>query len=180
MTARAAGALDQLTETTRAAGTDWALGIEARAGALISDGDAADRLFREAIERLARTRIRAELARTHLLYGEWLAREHGRSAGREELLTAYAMFVAMGAEAFAARALGTRRDPRRREESDLTSQEARIARLARDGLSNAEIGARLYISPRTVEYHLSKVFGKLEISSRTELGAVPVASMSPP
>jgi DNA-binding CsgD family transcriptional regulator len=177
-TGRAADALEQLTQTTRAAGTDWALGIEARARALVSEGEAADRWFREAIERLGRTGIGAELARTHLLYGEWLAREQGRGAGRDHLRIAHERFTAMGAEAFAARALGTQRRPRGPEEGDLTTQEARIARLARDGLSNAEIGARLYISPRTVEYHLSKVFGKLEISSRTELGRLPATTTS--
>ena len=173
----AADALRRLSETTRASGTDWALGIEARSRALLSDGEDAERLYREAIERLGRTRIRAELARAHLLYGEWLRREKRRLDAREQLRTAHEMLTAMGIEAFAAarraRAAGHRRDrpqAQRRDQLDqLTAQEAQIARLARDGLSNPEIGAQLFISPRTVEYHLHKVFAKLDISSRIEL-----------
>jgi DNA-binding CsgD family transcriptional regulator len=172
----AADALQRLAEATRASGSDWALGIEARSRALLSDGDAAERLYREAIERLARTRIRAELARAHLLYGEWLRRERRRLDAREQLRTAHQMLTAMGIEAFAQRAArelqATGETARKRtvESLDqLTVREAQIARLARDGLSNPEIGARLFISPRTVEYHLHKVYGKLDISSRNEL-----------
>jgi DNA-binding CsgD family transcriptional regulator/tetratricopeptide (TPR) repeat protein len=172
----AADALRRLSETTRASGTDWALGIEARSRALLSDDEAAERLYREAIERLARTRIRAELARTHLLYGEWLRRERRRIDAREQLRTAHQMLAAMGIDAFAQRAArelpATGETARKRTvetTGQLTAQEAQVARLARDGLSNPEIGARLFISPRTVEYHLHKVFTKLDISSRKEL-----------
>ena len=174
--ALAADAFSQLSETTGAAGTDWALGIEARSRALLSDDEAAERLYREAIERLARTRIRPELARTHLLYGEWLRRLKRRLDAREQLRTAHKMLAAMGMDAFAQRAareLGASGETARKRSVEsldqLTAREAQIARLARDGLSNPEIGARLFISPRTVEYHLHKVYGKLEITSRNEL-----------
>jgi DNA-binding CsgD family transcriptional regulator len=173
---RAAAALERLSELTRASGTDWALGIEARSRALVSREDAAERLYREAIERLGRTRVRVELARAHLLYGEWLRRARRRVDAREQLRTAHAMCVEMGLEAFAARAarelLATGERVRKRTvetREDLTAREAHVASLARDGLSNSEIGARLFISPRTVEYHLHKVFTKLGISSRSEL-----------
>jgi DNA-binding CsgD family transcriptional regulator len=173
---RAVDALDRLSAMTRASGTDWALGIEARSRALLSDGDAAERLYLEAIDRLGRTSIRVELARAHLLYGEWLRRERRRLDAREQLRAAHVRFTGMGAEAFADRAarelLATGEHARKRTvetREDLTPQEAQIARLARDGLSNPEIGARLFISPRTVEYHLHKVFTKLQIGSRTEL-----------
>ena len=159
--------------------SDWALGIEARVRALLSEGDLADRLYRESIARLGRAPVRAELARTHLLYGEWLRRERRRVDAREQLRTAHEMFAAMGAEAFAERArrelLATGETVRRRTvetRDELTAQERQIARLARDGLSNPEIGTRLFISPRTVKYHLRKVFIKLDISSRTELDRV--------
>jgi DNA-binding CsgD family transcriptional regulator len=172
----AADALSQLSETTGAAGTDWALGIEARSRALLSDDEAAERLYREAIERLARTRIRTELARAHLLYGEWLRRLKRRLDAREQLRTAHEMLAAMGMDAFAQRAareLGASGETARKRSVEspdqLTAREAQIARLARDGLSNPEIGARLFISPRTVEYHLHKVYGKLDITSRNEL-----------
>ena len=172
----AADALDALATTTRASGTDWAVGIESRSRALLSDGDEAERLYVEAIGRLGRGGIRAELARAHLLYGEWLRRERRRLDARRELRIAHEMFTTMGAEAFAARAarelLATGERAKKRgtdTRDDLTSQEAQIAQLARDGLSNAEIGSRLFISPRTVEYHLHKVFGKLDIGSRQEL-----------
>ena len=176
---RASDALERLSEMTRASGSDWALGIEARSRALLSEGANADRLYREAIERLGRTRVRVALARAHLQYGEWLRRERRRLDAREQLQTAYEMLTAMGVEAFAQRAerelLATgararKRSPETRE--TLTAQEAQVARLARDGLSNVEIGARLIISPRTVEYHLHKVFTKLDISSRHQLGRV--------
>jgi DNA-binding CsgD family transcriptional regulator len=173
---RATDALQRLSETTRPSGTDWALGIEARSRALLSDGDTAERLYREAIDRLGHTRVRVEFARAHLLYGEWLRRERRRTDAREQLRTAHAMFVAMGTDGFAARAerelLATGETARKRTvetSSQLTAQEAQVARLARDGLSNAEIGARLFISPRTVQYHLRKVFTKLGINSRTQL-----------
>jgi DNA-binding CsgD family transcriptional regulator len=172
----AAAALPRLEERTRAAGTDWALGILARSRALMSEGDAADALYREAIERLERTRIHIELARARLLYGEWLRRESRRVDAREQLRAAHDAFSRAGAEAFAERA---RRElsatgetaPRRTAETRdvLTSQEAQIAHMARDGHSNPEIGAQLFISPRTVEYHLRKVFTKLGINSRKEL-----------
>jgi DNA-binding CsgD family transcriptional regulator len=177
----AAVALTRLTETTAASGTDWARGMEARSRALLSSGDAADSLYREAIELLGRTRVRLELARAHLLYGEWLRSEERRPDAREQLRSAHEMFTTMGVTAFAERAerelLGTGERVRKgivEIRDDLTPHEAQIARLARDGLSNPEIGERLFISPRTVEYHLHKVFTKLAISSRNELqGALP-------
>jgi DNA-binding CsgD family transcriptional regulator len=172
----AADALLQFSETTSASGTDWALGVEARARALLADSDDAEPLYREAIERLGRTRVRAELARAHLLYGEWLRAEGRRVDAREQLRTALELFTKMGAEAFAQRAerelvaTGGRAVGRAVETTGmLTGQEDQIARLARDRLSNPEIGARLFISPRTVEYHLHKVFTKLGIGSRAEL-----------
>jgi DNA-binding CsgD family transcriptional regulator len=172
----AAGAVERLAERTRAAGTDLALGIEARARALVSDGARADELHREAVARLGRSRVALDLARAHLLYGEWLRREHRRIDAREQLRSAHEMFASMGAEAFAARArrelLATGETVRARTpdtRDQLTAQEAQIAQLARDGFSNPEIGARLFISPRTVQYHLRKVFAKLDISSRNQL-----------
>jgi DNA-binding CsgD family transcriptional regulator len=171
-------ALKWLSERTRVTPTEWALGIEARVRALLS-GDAAESLYRESIARLGRTRVRAELARSHLLYGEWLRRERRRGDAREQLRTAHDMLDAMGMEAFAERArrelMATGETARKRTvetSGELTAQEAQIARLARDGLSNPEIGARLYISARTVQYHLSKVFTKLAISSRSQLDRV--------
>jgi DNA-binding CsgD family transcriptional regulator len=176
---RAQRAFEHVQETTRAAGTDWALGIEARLGALLTDGDAADELYKEAIRRLGRTRIRVQLARTHLLYGEWLRRQRRGRDAREQLRAAHQLFSDSGVEAFAERArreleaAGERARERTVEARDeLTSQEAQIARLARDGLSNREIGARLFISPHTVHYHLGKVFAKLNITSRNELRRV--------
>jgi DNA-binding CsgD family transcriptional regulator len=174
-------ALDWLSERTRATPTDWVLGIEARVRALLGEGDVADDLYRASIERLGRTRVRVELARTHLLYGEWLRRENKRVDARVQLRTAHELFVSMGAEAFADRArrelLATGETVRKRTvetRDDLTAQEAQIARLAREGLSNPEIGTRLFISPRTVQYHLRKVFLKLGIRSRSQLdGALP-------
>jgi DNA-binding CsgD family transcriptional regulator len=169
----------RLVEMTSASATEWALGIEARSRALLSDGEVAEGLHREAIERLGRTRLRVELARAHLLYGEWLRREHRRVDAREQLRTAHQMFTTMGVEAFAERAgrelLATGEHVRKRvaqTRDDLTAQEGQIARLARDGVSNADIAARLFISRRTVEYHLSKVFNKLGIRSRHELDRV--------
>ncbi|HEX3979501.1 MAG TPA: AAA family ATPase [Solirubrobacteraceae bacterium] len=172
-------ALERLAGTTRAAATDWALGIEARSRALLSDGTVAESLYREAIDRLSRTVVRLQLARTHLLYGEWLRRERHRIDARDHLRTALEMFTIMGADAFAGRAerelLATGERVRKRSNGnrdDLTTQEARVAALAREGLTNAEIGARLIISQHTVAYHLRKVFAKLDISSRNELGDV--------
>jgi DNA-binding CsgD family transcriptional regulator len=173
----AAGALARLAEMTSASGTDWALGIEARCRALLSEGEAADRLYRESIERLASTRLRPDLARAHLLYGEWLRRERRRTEARGQLRTAHGMFEAMGMEAFADRAgrelRATGETARKRTaaagNAELTAHEAQIARLARDGLTNPEIGARLFLSPRTVQYHLGNVFAKLGISSRRQL-----------
>jgi DNA-binding CsgD family transcriptional regulator len=173
---RATGALRRLAESTSAAGTDWALGIEMRSRALLSGGEFADRLYREAIQRLGRTRVRAELARAHLLYGEWLRRQNRRVDAREQLRLGYEMLTAMGIEGFAARArrelLATGETVHKRtvETADeLTAQEAEIARLAADGQTNPEIGAKLFLSPRTVEWHLRKVFTKLAIRSRKEL-----------
>ena len=176
---RANVAAQQLSERARAAGTELALGIEARSRAMLSEGAVAERLYREAIDRLGRSRAALEQARAHLLYGEWLRRDRRRIDARDELRVAQEMFTAMGAQAFAARAgrelLATGETARKRTEEtrdELTAQEMQIARLARDGLSNAEIGARLFISPRTVEYHLRKVFTKLGITSREHLDRV--------
>jgi DNA-binding CsgD family transcriptional regulator len=169
-------ALDRLQQRTQAAGTDWALGIEARSRALVGDGEAADALYLEAIERLSRTRIVVHRARAQLLYGEWLRREHRRVDAREQLRAAHDTLDRIGAEAFAARArrelVATGETVRRRTVEtlyELTAQEAQVARLAVDGCTNPEIGAQLFISPRTVEYHLRKVFTKLDIRSRKEL-----------
>jgi DNA-binding CsgD family transcriptional regulator len=169
-------ALEWLSERTRVTPTEWVLGIEARARALLCDGDAAESCYRESIERLGRTRVRAHLARAHLLYGEWLRRKRRRGEAREQLRTAYEMLDAMGICAFAERARrelrATGETARKRtieHAAHLTAQEAQVARLARDGLSNPEIAARLFISTRTVQYHLGKVFTKLGISSRGQL-----------
>jgi DNA-binding CsgD family transcriptional regulator len=169
-------ALERIVAATAVAGTDWALGIQARSRALLSEGDVADGLYREAIERLGRTRLRPELARAHLLYGEWLRRENRRVDSRVQLRAAHDLFTAIGMEAFGERArselLATGEKVRKRTaetHDELTAQERQIARLARDGLSNSEIGARLFISPHTVAYHLRKVFTKLNIRSRREL-----------
>jgi DNA-binding CsgD family transcriptional regulator len=170
--------LDRLAEMARASGTDWVLGVEARSRALLSDGDAADKLYREAIERLERTRLRLDLARARLLYGEWLRRERRRLDARQHLRAAVEMFRRMDTDGFAGRAerelLATGERARKRTvetREDLTAQEAQVARLAREGLSNAAIGERLFISQHTVAYHLRKVFSKLGISSRNQLGA---------
>jgi DNA-binding CsgD family transcriptional regulator len=175
-TPRARGALDRLAEATSAAETDWGLGIAARSRALLSEGETAERLYQEAIERLGRTRLRPELARAQLLYGEWLRREGRRVDAREQLRIAHEMLAGMGMDAFAERArrelqaTGEKLRKRTVETRDeLTPQERQIAGLARDGLSNPEIGARLFLSPRTVEWHLKKVFTKLRISSRMGL-----------
>ena len=179
----ATGAVDRLAETTQPGGTDWGLGVEARSRALVSQGLAAEELYREAIDRLGRTRLRPDLARAHLLYGEWLRRENRRTDAREQLRTAHDQLSAIGMEAFAERArrelLATGETARKRTarpavaaSQELTPQEAQVARLARDGLSNPEIGARLFISSHTVQYHLGKVFAKLGISSRNQLHRV--------
>jgi ATP/maltotriose-dependent transcriptional regulator MalT len=163
----------------RALQEEWALGMEARVRALLSEGESAESLYRESIARLGRTRVRAELARAHLLYGEWLRRERRRADARVQLRTAHDMLDAMGIGAFAERArrelAATGETARKRTletRDELTAQECRIARLARDGLSNPEIGARLFISTRTVQYHLGKVFAKLGISYRSQLDRV--------
>jgi ATP/maltotriose-dependent transcriptional regulator MalT len=171
-------ALEQLAAVTQPCGNDVALGIEARCRALLSDGELAESLYREAIDRLGRTRLRPELARAHLVYGEWLRREGRVPEARERLRAAEEMFAEIGTEAFAERARGELvaagaklRQHRLEPREDLTPQEEQIARLARDGLSNPEIGTQLFLSPRTVEWHLHKVFGKLGIDSRKELRA---------
>jgi DNA-binding CsgD family transcriptional regulator len=173
---RAAEALARLSEITVASGTDWALGIRARSRALLSDGEEADRLYRAALERLGRTRVRADLARAYLVYGEWLRRERRRLDAREQLRRAYAMFTEFGMGAFAERArveleaTGERARRRTVETRDeLTPQEAQIVRLAADGATNQEIAARLFISASTVDYHLRQAFRKLGVRSRTPL-----------
>jgi DNA-binding CsgD family transcriptional regulator len=178
-------ALEWLSERTRVTPNEWALGIEARIRALLGEGDAAERCYQESIERLGRTRVRAELARSHLLYGEWLRRERRRGEAREHLRTAYEMLDAMGIGAFAERARrelqATGETARKRTVEtavELTAQETQVARLAREGLSNPQIGARLFISTRTVQYHLGKVFTKLGISSRAQLDQALPADLS--
>jgi len=179
---RAAGALQRLSDIARACGTDWAIGIEARSRALVSDGAAAETLYGEAIDRLGRTRLRVELGRTHLVYGEWLRRQRRRRDASDQLGSAYEIFHSAGAAAFAERARielrasGGQALERAVETRDpLTSQEAVIARLAGGGASNPEIAAQLFISRATVAYHLRKVFTKLNINSRSQLArALPV------
>jgi DNA-binding CsgD family transcriptional regulator len=174
----ACDALGRLAETTQPAGNDVALGIEARCRAVLGDGATAEDLYREAIDRLSSTSLRPELARAHLLYGEWLRHEGRGVDAREQLHAAHDMLTAIGMEAFAERArrelLATGETARKRTtdtRGDLTAQEAQIAQLAREGYSNPEIGAQLFLSARTVEWHLHKVYAKLGISSRKELGA---------
>jgi DNA-binding CsgD family transcriptional regulator len=174
--ADAATALQVLEQRTLAASSDWALGALARSRALLSDDRVAESLYREAVERLERTRMTAHLARTHLVYGEWLRRQNRRVDARLQLRRAYGMLDEMGAAAFAERARrelhATGETVRKRsvESTDvLTAQEAQIACLVAEGATNPEIGTRLFISPRTVEYHLSKVFVKLGVKSRREL-----------
>jgi DNA-binding CsgD family transcriptional regulator len=172
----AADGLRRLSELTRSSGTDWALGIEARSRALLSEGEAAEPLYREALERLERTRVRVELARAHLVYGEWLRRERRRLDAREQLRHAHKLFTEFGMEAFAGRARveleATGEHARKRTvetRDDLTPQEAQISRLAADGATNQEIAAQLFISPSTVDYHLRKAFRKLRVKSRHQL-----------
>jgi len=172
-------ALDRLSEMTRASGTDWALGIEARSRALLTDGDGAEIFYRESVDRLGRARIRVELGRAQLLYGEWLRRRRRTREARDRLRSAYEIFDSIGAEAFAERArielraAGGQARERAVEATDaLTPQEALIARLAGQGASNPEIAARLFISRATVAYHLRKVFVKLDVTSRDQLARV--------
>jgi DNA-binding CsgD family transcriptional regulator/tetratricopeptide (TPR) repeat protein len=172
----AASAFEQLSPMTRASGTELALGIEAAMSALLRGGDSAEDLYQEALDRLGRTRIRVELARAQLLYGEWLRRQGRRADARAQLRTAHEALGAMGVEAFADRArhelAATGETVRKRSvetHAELTPQEAHIARLAAGGLSNPEIGAELYLSPRTVEWHLRNVFAKLGVSTRRQL-----------
>jgi DNA-binding CsgD family transcriptional regulator len=179
------GALERVVSATAPCNTDWSLGIQARCRALVSEGESAERSYREAIERLARTRLRPELARAHLLYGEWLRREHRRVDARLQLRAAHDQFASIGMEGFADRARAelqaTGEKVRKRTvetRDDLTAQERQIGALARQGLSNPEIGARLFLSPRTVEWHLHNVFTKLGIRSRRELAEVLGSSTS--
>jgi DNA-binding CsgD family transcriptional regulator len=170
--------LQRLSESTQAAGTPWALGIEARSRALVSTGDEAERDYRRAIELLERTRVRPDLARSHLVYGEWLRRARRRMDARAHLRTAHDLFVSMGIEGFAERAgrelLATGETVRKRSvetATDLTPQEEQIARLAAGLHRNSDIAAKLFLSQRTVEWHLRKVFSKLGVNSRRELRA---------
>ena len=188
-TGQAADALDRLAEVTGVSQTDWALGMYARCRALLRDGQDAEDSYREAIDRLSRTGFRTDLARGHLLYGEWLRRQGRRTDARTQLHTAYDMFAAIGMEAFAERARQelaaageTVRNQTTTDTRDhLTPQETQIAQLARSGLSNPEIGAQLFLSARTVEWHLRKVFTKLDISSRRQLSqALPDGSKAAP
>jgi DNA-binding CsgD family transcriptional regulator len=174
----ARGALLRIEERNSVIATDWGLGIEARSRALLSSGETAEGFYREAIDRLSRTQMRPELARAYLLYGEWLRREGRRGDARVQLRTAHDMLAAIGMTAFAQRAqrelaaTGERMGKWSVETvTTLTAQEAFIARLARDGLTNPEIGTRLFLSARTVEWHLRKIFTKLGIASRRELRA---------
>jgi DNA-binding CsgD family transcriptional regulator/tetratricopeptide (TPR) repeat protein len=174
----AVDALARLEESTSAGDTDWGLAIQARCRALCSEGPAAESLYQEAIERLTHSGVRSELARAHLLYGEWLRRQQRRMDAREQLRTAHEMFGAMGMDAFGQRAARelrvTGQTVRKRgveTATDLTAQETQIVRFVRDGLSNPEIAARLFLSTRTVEWHLSKIFAKLQITSRAQLFA---------
>ena len=177
-TDRAAGALEILAESTSASGTPWALGVEARSRALLTHGDDAEKLYREAIDRLEPTRLLVDLARTRLLYGEWLRRERRRLDAREQLRVAHDFFAGAGMEAFAERArielraTGDQAPERTPATVDqLTPQEAQISRLVAQGHTNREIAAQLFISPSTVEYHLGKVFRKLDVKSRTQLAS---------
>jgi DNA-binding CsgD family transcriptional regulator len=174
----ATDAYRRLAEMAEATASDWALGLQARSRALLTEGGEAEEFYQESIEYLGRTRIRAELARAHLVYGEWLRRQRRAGHARNQLRTALDMLEAMGMEGFSERArrelrtAGERRARKRTvsmSSTKLTAQEAQVAKLAREGLSNPEIGARLYISSRTAEYHLSKVFTKLNITSRVQL-----------
>jgi DNA-binding CsgD family transcriptional regulator len=173
---RAKEAVDTLVEMTTLTATDWGLGVQARSRALVQDGDAADSLYREAIERLGRTRMRLDLARAELMYGEWLRRRGSRTGAREHLRTAHNRLSEMGVDGFAERArrelaaIGETVRTRSHDHfAELTAQETQVARLASEGHSNQEIGSKMYISPRTVEWHLGNVFGKLGVTSRKAL-----------
>jgi DNA-binding CsgD family transcriptional regulator len=171
-------AFERLEQRSRESTTEWARGIEARSRALLSEGQQAEDLYLEAIDQLARSRVLVHHARAQLIYGEWLRRENRRVDAREQLKAAYAAFEAMGADGFAERArralLATCETVRKRRaelRDELTPQEAQIARMARDGHTSPEIAAQLFLSRRTVEWHLSNVFTKLGINSRKERGA---------
>jgi DNA-binding CsgD family transcriptional regulator len=180
---RAQDAMTKLTEIADASGTDWVLGVAARSRALLADGERADELYREAIERLSRTGVLVTRARAHLLYGEWLRRERRRTDARAQLRTAHEMFLDIGMAGYAERArrelTATGETARARSVdtlNDLTTQEAQIARLAVSGRTNPEIAAELFLSPSTIEWHLRKVFGKLGVHNRKELrGVLPAA-----
>jgi len=181
-TSSADAAAEELSEIAQITGTDWALGVAPRSRALVSDEEA-EGLYRQAIEYLSRTEASLELARSHMVYGEWLRREDPRVDARRQLRIAYEMLTTSGVEAFAERArhelLATGETVRKRTletRDELTPQEEQIARLAREGLSNPEIGARLFLSPRTIEWHLRNVFNKLDIRSRRELASALPAS----
>jgi DNA-binding CsgD family transcriptional regulator len=173
---RAIGACERLAESATASGTNWAMGILARSRALLHSSAQADDLYREAIERLSLTKLLTEQARAHLLYGEWLRREHRQREAREQLRAAHEMFTNMGAAGFAERSrielTATGEKARKRAVQttiDLTGQEAQVCRLAADGATNAEIASRLFLSVHTVDYHLRKAFVKLGIQSRRQL-----------
>jgi DNA-binding CsgD family transcriptional regulator len=173
---RAAEALDLLSEATGASATPWARGIEARSRALLTRGVAAETRYREAIHHLHSTRLQVDLARAHLLYGEWLRRERRRLDAREQLRMAHDLFSEFGMESFAERArvelraTGERARKRTAETRDqLTPQEAQISQLAAQGATNREIAAQLFISPSTVDYHLRKAFRKPDVKSRAQL-----------
>jgi DNA-binding CsgD family transcriptional regulator len=180
--------LGRLSAMTAIEGSDWAKGLEARSRALLSEGREAEHHYAEAVERLGRTQLRPELARAHLLYGEWLRRANRRADARHQLHAAYHLLDAIGADGFAERArrelLATGEKVRKREvdtRSQLTPQEEHIVRLARDGRTNPEIAAELFISPRTVEWHFRKVFAKLGITSRRDLhNAMPTPGQPTP
>jgi DNA-binding CsgD family transcriptional regulator/tetratricopeptide (TPR) repeat protein len=183
----AVGPMRRLREISSAAGTNWALGVEARSRALLNDGDVAEGLYREAIALLSRTRVRTAHARAHLVYGEWLRRERRRVDARKHLRIAHDMYVEIGMKGFAERArrerLATGETVRKRSpetRDNLTAQEAQIARLVIDGCTNPEVGAQLFISPRTVEWHLRGVYAKLGIKSRKELSAASLRLETPP
>jgi DNA-binding NarL/FixJ family response regulator len=176
--------LGRLETWARTSGTDWALGLRARSAALLSEGDQAEDLYQEAIDLLGRGGISPHVARAQLVYGEWLRRENRRVDARVQLRAAYDVLSRMSLDGFAERTvrelLATGETARKRTDEArafLTPQEAQVARLAQDGFSNPEIGSQLFISPRTVQYHLRKVFLKLEISSRYQLGRVPLSRL---